>query len=173
MTTTDGNKTTDRQAIADIFASFYEELYKLKQHEEQPTNNHEEQALNHDDTNIDTKKPTTIPDFTFDELNTTIKQLHNGRCKDDSGLIAEMVKEGGETLKMHILRLFNDIVQPNATPPTTWKPTTITIIHKSGDPTLPQNYRPISISPLLYKIFSADYESDHSNYFLSFTIDVG
>ena len=30
----------------------------------------------------------------------------------------------------------------------------INVLYKSGDPTLPQNYRPICIIPLLYKLFS-------------------
>ena len=43
---------------------------------------------------------------------------------------------------------------PNATPPAEWKYTTISVIFKSGDPQLPNNYRPISIIPLLYKLFA-------------------
>ena len=65
-----------------------------------------------------------------------------------------MIKTGGPTLQYHLLRLYNDIILPHAEPPPHWKQTTITIIHKSGDVKLPQNYRPIAIIPLLYKLFS-------------------
>ena len=65
-----------------------------------------------------------------------------------------MLKEGGTTLREHLLQLYNDIIQTDALPPKQWKQTTITILHKSDDPKLPQNYRPISIIPVLYKVFS-------------------
>ena len=46
------------------------------------------------------------------------------------------------------------MLQQHQTPPQQWKQATVTVIHKSGDPKLPSNYRPISIIPLLYKLFS-------------------
>ena len=92
--------------------------------------------------------------FTRAELHHAIKKLKNGKCKDTSGIVAEMIKAGGETLETHLLRLYNDILQPDAKPPDQWKRATITIIHKSGDVHLPQNYRPISIIPLIYKLFA-------------------
>ena len=95
-----------------------------------------------------------IPPFTLNELNVAITQLRNGRCRDTTGLLAEMLKLGGDTLRKHLLQLYNDILQPDAQPPDAWKQSTISIIFKSGDPQLPNNYRPISIIPLLYKLFA-------------------
>ena len=65
-----------------------------------------------------------------------------------------MLKHGGDILREHLLQLYNDMLQPNAKPPDTWRQSTISIIFKSGDPQLPNNYRPISIIPLLYKLFA-------------------
>ena len=39
-------------------------------------------------------------------------------------------------------------------PPADWKHTRIKVLLKKGDPQLPGNYRPISILPILYKLFS-------------------
>ena len=85
---------------------------------------------------------------------TAIAQLRVEKAKDTTGIMAEMVKSGGTQLHKHLLRLYNDITKPHAEPPMQWKQTTITIIHKSGDMALPQNYRPIAVIPLLYKLFA-------------------
>ena len=38
--------------------------------------------------------------------------------------------------------------------PEQWRKSHITVIYKSGDPRLPHNYRPITVIPLLYKLFA-------------------
>jgi len=50
--------------------------------------------------------------------------------------------------------LYNDCIREEAVPPSKWRLSSITVLFKSGDPTLPSNYRPITILPLLYKLFS-------------------
>ena len=145
MTTTTGATTNDRQSIADVFATFYEDLYRLRQPASESTElNDTHQADDHD----------AIVPFSMEELIAGLKQLRSGRCKDTTGLLAEMLKAGGTTLHLHLLRLFNDVIKPTATPPSQWKKTTISVIYKSGDAQLPNNYRPIAIIPLLYKLFA-------------------
>ena len=146
MTTTTGRKVHDRQEIADVFADFYENLYARQQ----TTPNATLHAQRQHDTTDSTTQP--IPPFTLDELDKALRQLRNGKTCDTTGIIAEMLKEGNDVLHRHLLRLYNDLLKPNAVPPQHWRHTTITIIYKSGDPTLPQNYRPIAIIPLLYKL---------------------
>ena len=98
MTDAAGATITDRQDIADVFASFYADLYRRRHHDDQsPT------TTNADDD--------TIQPFTEQELDKAISQLRNGRCRDTTGLIAEMLKEGGPTLRTHLLRLYNDVLQ--------------------------------------------------------------
>jgi len=54
-----------------------------------------------------------------------------------------------------MVSLYNEIImKPDATLPSAWRRSVITVIHKSGDRHLPQQYRPISIIPLLYKVFA-------------------
>ena len=144
MTTREGTTTTDRQSIADVFATFYEDLYKCRSCEDTTT----------DVINPSRDQRQDIRPFSLEEVSIAINQLRNGRCKDTTGLIAEMLKAGGPTLHSQLQRLFNDVISPDATPPTQWKQTTISVIHKSGDPQLPSNYRPIAIIPLLYKLFA-------------------
>ena len=142
MTTTAGTTTTDRQSIADVFSTFYEELYRRREPHDDTT------TYSNDDNND------TIPEFSMTELDKALSQLRCGRCRDTTGVLAEMLKEGGPTLRSHLLRLYNDVIPPHTTQPRQWKETTISVIHKSGDPQLPSNYRPISIIPILYKLFA-------------------
>jgi len=149
MTNDSGKDVTKRQSIADVFATFYERLYT-----EQMQPNDADHTDNDDETHHDDDDTSVIDDFSDEELQTAITQLRSGRCKDKSGIMAEMIKTGGEPIRRHLLLLYNDIKRPHAQPPTQWKQTTITVIYKAGDPKLPQNYRPIAIIPLLYKLFS-------------------
>ena len=112
MTSTTGETTTDRQSIADMFATFYEHLYKRRRHDDQP--NHQE----HPEHNAN--NTTSIPPFTMKELQKSIKELRNGRSRDTSGLLAEMLKAGGEALQKQLLQLYNDIAETNAPSPIQW-----------------------------------------------------
>ena len=90
----------------------------------------------------------------MEELIKEIKKLKSGKCKDGSGLIAEMIKAGGDLLASILLDMYNEVIKPDATIPDAWKRSIISVVFKSGDAELPQNYRPITIIPLLYKLFS-------------------
>ena len=149
MTTTTGRKVNDRQEIANVFADFYENLYARRQDTTNTTTYAPSQRRSNANS---TAQP--IPPFTCDELDRALRHLRNGKSCDTTGIIAEMIKQGNDALHQHLLQLYNDILKPDAIPPQQWRHTTITIIYKSGDPTMPQNYRPIAIIPLLYKLFA-------------------
>ena len=92
--------------------------------------------------------------FVMEELAAALAKMKAGKAKDSCGIVAEMLKHGGETLHLAILELFNDILVNKACPPEGWKKSRLKIIFKKGDPKLPKNYRPIAILPILYKLFS-------------------
>ena len=97
---------------------------------------------------------TPVDAFTRSELLSAIKGLKSNKCKDTAGLKAEMLKAGGERLVDVLLDLYNRVLTKNMEIPKSWKHSVITVLFKSGDAMLPQNYRPICIIPLLYKLFS-------------------
>ena len=145
MTNTKGEQCTDRKTIADIFATFYEELYTSTRSESyRPA----QSETHNDDERI------TIPPFTMQELERELKNLKSGKAGDQKGIIAEMVKINSHELRLVLLDLYNAILTPTTTPPATWKQSMITVLYKSGDASLPQNYRPICTIPLLYKLFA-------------------
>ena len=65
-----------------------------------------------------------------------------------------MLKAGGDYLLEVLARVFTSILTDGEEPPQTWRHTCIKVLFKKGDPKLPSNYRPISILPMLYKLFS-------------------
>ena len=73
---------------------------------------------------------------------------------DESGVIAEMLKDGSKSLLAAIRDLFNDVLSFTQQPPDEWRKTKLIVIFKKGDPNCPGNYRPIAILPILYKLFS-------------------
>eukprot|EP00959_Pyramimonas_sp_CCMP1952_P205669 4301053-Pyramimonas_sp.AAC.1 len=135
----DGRTLNDRQSIADVFATFYEQLYQ------------DTRSAAHAATRPDTPP---IPAFTNSEIEHALKGLKSNKAADTEGIVAEMLKSGGKALRYILLDLFNRILRPGTPTPKNWKHTVIKVLYKSGDPQLPQNYRPIATIPILYKLFS-------------------
>ena len=129
---------TDRKAIADIFADFYEELYASQDRVEPHCG----------------LQTSPVPPFTCREVTEALKSLKSKKCADTAGIRAEMLKKGGEQLLGKLLELYNHILAGTLKSPASWKHSVISVIHKSGDAAQPQNYRPICIIPVLYKLFS-------------------
>ena len=134
-----GLEKRDRDDIAEVFATFYERLYASSSH-----------GLDVADETPDDEPPP----FTLDELTDTLRQLKSGKSKDTAGIVAEMIKFGGVTLHSAILDLYNDLLSPEAMPPERWKRTRLVVIFKKNDARQVKNYRPIAITPILYKLFS-------------------
>ena len=154
MTSEAGEATADRQSVADVLAAVYEDLYRRRDDQNATSNDLSSNNRTPKLTSPNDGGTTNIPPITDKELDKALDGLKNRRCRDTNGLGAEMLKSGGQTLRQHLLRLYNEILQPHASPPQQWKQTTMTVIHKPGDPKPPCNHRPISIVPLLYKLLS-------------------
>ena len=132
-----GHKHSDQDGIAEVFASFYEKLYTGRKTVKGPVT-----------------ARTQLKPFTREELTDALSKMSKGKAADDSGIVAEMLKHGNKALLDAILNLFNDIVVGGQGIPSKWKMTRLTVIFKKGNAKLPSNYRPIAITPILYKLFS-------------------
>ena len=76
------------------------------------------------------------------------------KASDAAGVVAEMLKDGGDKMVSILTEVFNDVLQTKKTPPSAWKEARIKVLFKKGDEKLLENYRPITILPILYKVFS-------------------
>ena len=65
----------------------------------------------------------------------------------------ELWKFGGKELKIHLLELFNKIIDKNQMPQE-WERGMVIYIHKKGTKSKCENYRGITSLPTTYKLFS-------------------
>ena len=81
----DGNLTHEKEDIAEIFATFYEDLYASR------NRHHGAATYSRDCTQ-------TIAPFTREELHACLKQMSLGKAADSLGITAEMLKVDCELL---------------------------------------------------------------------------
>ena len=90
----EGEAEKTRQGIANVFAKFYEELYKGEDEQED-----ESKHAHIDQENVDSSQEETIPEFTKEEIQAAIHRLKKGKAKDNSGVRAEQLKICSEETK--------------------------------------------------------------------------
>ena len=132
-----GITQTDQASISEVFAQFYEHLYR--------------------DTTVPIEPPlkeAANEGVTEAELRQALRQLKGGKTGADDGLVAEMLKTGHAHLVCVIAEFFSQILNGALEPPEEWKLTKFRVLFKKGDPSLPKNYRPIAILPVMAKLFS-------------------
>ena len=119
---------------------FYEDLYSLSPGEGE---DYDEDDLT-----------TNINPVTVEELEAALKRFKRCRTGADDGLVAEMLKTGHTGLLELLAEYFSDILAGKLDPPDEWKIAGLTVFFKKGDAREPRNYRPISIIPVMAKLFS-------------------
>jgi hypothetical protein len=124
--------------MCEVFAKFYEDLYS-----ESAKGQYGTSSLSALRTSIST-----------DEVIDGLKRLKNRKTGAEDGLVAEMLKTGHVGLIGAVAELFTCILNGDLEPPEEWKRVKLTLIFESGDKQMPKNYRPISIIPVLAKLFS-------------------
>ena len=95
-----------------------------------------------------------IPEISAEEVLEQIKHLRSGKAADAKGIFAEMIKLSGATLAEILAEIFNDILMGRGEVPDVWKKNRLRVLFKKGDVKSLENYRPISILPILLKLFS-------------------
>ena len=135
----DGTVVLDDKGIADVFAEFYSTLYRAT-----------EKAPPDSRSNVRRR----IEPISFSELQDALRGMKRARAKDEACIFAEMLKDASDNFLRAVLELFNCVLDGRQLPPASWKKTSLIVIFKKGDPQSPSNYRPISILPILYKLFS-------------------
>ena len=71
-----------------------------------------------------------IPEITSEEVGKQLALMKQGKSADAAGIVAEMIKVGGERLRQALAGLFNDILLKDAAPPPEWKHTRIKVLFK-------------------------------------------
>ena len=135
-----GSLQTSRQGIVHAFTAFYEKLY---------TGRHDGQIAD-DDVHMDAD----VDPITSEEVRKQLDLMKKGKAADSNGVVVEMLKAAGEALVALIADLYNDVLHPNAQVPEEWRTTRLSVLFTKGDSQMLDNYRPISLIPILLKLFS-------------------
>ena len=90
----------------------------------------------------------------YEDVKAAINKQKNGKAFGNDYIINEMLKSGVLVLNSHLTKLFNNILASGEYP-LTWAGSWITPIHRKGDLVDPNNYRAISITSCLSKVFTS------------------
>ena len=140
LTDKNGNKIYDRKKINEHATSFYSDLYKDENHLI-PKEKNQEWKLE--------AEPEIIPR----EVEWVISNLKNNKAPGSDKISNEFFKLGGKLLVDTLTKLFNKILIDKKIPEN-WKQSDIILIFKKGERDKITNYRPISLSLTIAKIFS-------------------
>ena len=136
-----GDIVEDKKGMLDVFSEFYGELYKTWR-----------------DYNSNAKwmagECDKVPAFTADEVEKAVMKLAKKKAGDQHGIVAEILHQGGKDLYEQLAILFTDVTDPESPVPDNWRESRIKVLFKKGAKEDPSNYRPITILPILYKLFS-------------------
>ena len=145
--------------LTDFFRSLYNDPSLSTDAE---TNQHlAYSCAEHFSTNPPTPELTQLPieaALTSAEIQSHLHKLKNGKATGLDLLSNEMLKCAGPTCLPFLTQLFNHIYNTSSFP-ASWKEAYITTIHKKGPKQDPANYRPISITSCLGKLFTGTLNS--------------
>ena len=91
--------------------------------------------------------------FSRTSIETSLKNLDNGKAVGDDGIPNEFLKNGGEAMLNSLVDLFT-VVSDLEIIPSEWKNGIIKPLHKSGSAMDLDNYRGITLTSNVYKVFS-------------------
>ncbi|CAK1553213.1 unnamed protein product [Leptosia nina] len=90
--------------------------------------------------------------FLVDEVRSAARKLRNEKAAGPDGICSEIIKYADDSMLQFILLTFNNIAKSEIIPKQ-WLLSNITLIHKKGNKHNIDNYRPISIFSIMYKLF--------------------
>lgn len=139
----DGNGTiqNDAEGIANALADFYETLYRVVS-----------DVVPGYGSSTDTSRE--CRPVTRKEVSKQLDKMKVGKTADSSCTVAEFFKFAGDEMKDLLADLFSDILAGKGRVPQYWKGVTIQVLFKKGERHSPSHYRPISIIPIISKLFS-------------------
>lgn len=140
-----GTVHTDQEKILEITRKFYEDLFTSVREKPPSEMTHPKPAI----MNVGSEE---LPEITVEEVQSSLKEMKNNKAPGEDDIPTEAIKVGGCTLLELITALFNRCLEEEKIP-RAWENAIITLLHKKGDITKLENYRPISLLSQLYKLF--------------------
>ena len=138
-----GKMQHSRQGIVDAFAEFYADLYQ----------GGAGTGCSTTETGGGQETEANVSKVTKEEVAAQLQKMHKKKAADQSGLVVEMLQKGGDAVLEVLADIFNDVLF-GGEDPKSWKETRLKVLMKKGDPKVLDNYRPISVISIIYKVFS-------------------
>lgn len=143
-----GDSASNGQSISELFSRYFGSVF---------VNDHnQDDFLNHSCTEIDNHISSILTQVSISEsdIQRKIKQLDGKKGPGPDKLPPSFIKTCGKELSVPLNIIFNSSLR-SGTFPSYWKTAHIIPIHKSGDKSCCENYRPISILSCFAKLFES------------------
>jgi len=137
-----GKSITDRKQIAELATQFYESLYSDNRSAGDSPDEWRKYLVNKE-------RPGPIKK---EEVSAVIRKLKLGRASGPDGIGNDLLKTLGQELSAPLAGLFSAVLSSGC-PPIQWCHSEIILIHKKGSKSDINNYRLISLSSCILKIF--------------------
>ena len=79
--------------------------------------------------------------------------MKRDKALGEDNITGGILQDGGETIVTILTNLFNRCLSEGRVP-SSWKNAAVVLLHKKGDMADIKNYRPISLLPIIHKVFS-------------------
>jgi len=112
---------------------------------------------------LDTQIPLDFP-FTCKEVKNSIPAWKIHKKESTDLILNAFIKYGSGVILKTVVKLFNKILNVGVFPES-WNLSLLSSIHKSGDPTDPDNYRGISVCSCMGKLFNRLLQKRLDNFF--------
>ena len=91
-------------------------------------------------------------EFSVSDILYIIKGLDSNKAHGNDGISVKMIKICGKSLTIPLAIIFRNCISSGVFP-ATWKQANVVPVHKKSSKQLVNNYRPISLLPIISKIF--------------------
>lgn len=115
-----------------------------------------------DNQTLQQNNPLDYP-FTFNEIKQGIGKLKNKKSAGNDLILNEFIKTSSDILLPVLTKVFN-IILNNGKMPESWNLSVITSLYKSGDPNDTNNYRGLSVTSCMGKLFTNLLQQSLNNY---------
>ena len=139
---------TNTEHIKEILTNHYRILYNDNTSTPIPPDLLLHNALSQD------PRESLINNIQLSEINTAITKTKSTSAGGEDGITNQLLKAGGEKLTICLQQLFNQCMQEGETPES-WNNELMCLLHKRGSYTYLDNFRGISLTNVIGKIFTS------------------
>ena len=158
----DAKYTEEDQATADMLNKYFQSVFIHDIDNEALNFNNFQRTFvdpNHERPFSELRDPRDIPDddklsdvtISFDDVKSLLRKVNPNKSAGDDGIHPRILKECADQLAEPLCKIFRLSVDTGIVSKS-WKCATVTPIFKSKDRSLPENYRPISITSQVGKL---------------------